>query len=329
MSLALFANTVRNAMMQLKETWEKKGYGSIIGSDFRQKNRMTYAMFADDTTLVARSKQALAKMLASIRDELAKIGLHMNADKCSVQCSGKVVPKNKKVMLSGQEYPLVSCNVGFKGLGTMVTMDGDISTEFHHRVRSGWAKFACLSEALMKKSSSETKRLQLFNMTRSKTVLWCAETWNLTVKQKRKLRSVQRCMLRRIAGPGRHPEEDYVSWIRRATRVAEDKARKAGVSCWVEQYLKSKWNWAGNIINMPDTRWAKRMTQWRDHAWWDEQPKGTIGCPIRSRPGRFNRWEDELASYANRAGWNSWTHEASSETVWQESEQDFLQHAWR
>ena len=171
--------------------------------------------------------------------------------------------------------------------------------------------------------------MQLFDATVSKTVLWCSETWNLTVRQKRKLRSTQRCMLRRMVGPARRPDEEYLSWVRRATRVAEDKARNAGVSCWVESYLKAKWRWGGKIICMPANRWAKRMTQWRDHTWWEQQSKGTVGCPIRSRPGRFSRWEDEFVSYAKHAGWDSWVVAASNPTTWQENEQHFIEHAWR
>ena len=84
---------------------------------------MTYAMFAD-TTLLAESRQALARMLANIREELANVGLSLNADKCSVQCLGKGAVTGQKIKLGGEEYPKTSSTSGFKVLGTMVTMDG-------------------------------------------------------------------------------------------------------------------------------------------------------------------------------------------------------------
>eukprot|EP00973_Karenia_brevis_P085325 11841722-Karenia_brevis.AAC.1 len=62
-------------------------------------------------------------------------------------------------------------------------------------------------------------------------MLWCAESWTLTVRQKRRLRTIQRHMLRTIAGPRRHADEDYLKWIRRASEQAEERARTAKVDC--------------------------------------------------------------------------------------------------
>ena len=65
-------------------------------------------------------------------------------------------------------------------------MDGAASAEFDSRSRSGWAKFSSLSKVLMKKDSPESNGLQLFDATVSRTILWCSETWKLTVGRKRK-----------------------------------------------------------------------------------------------------------------------------------------------
>ena len=201
-----------------------------------------------------------------------------------------------------------------------------LAAEFEAPLKAGWAKFSSLLPLLAKKDASEARRLRLFDSTVSKSVLWCAETWKLTVKQKRKLRSTQRHMLRRMVGPKRRPDEDYVSWIKRATKVAETKARKANVLCWVEAFLKAKWRWAGKIGIMPTDRWARRVTTWRDNAWWNTQSKGIVSCPIRSRPGRFVRWEDDLVAFAAEKNWESWFKAAADPEVWGAHEKEYVMH---
>ena len=329
LSPALFANTIREAMKPLKEEWERKGYGTIIGSNFLGKNRMTYAMFADDTTIVAKSKRTLGNMLASIRHALAKVGLQMNSGKCSVQCVGKVASPGESIILASDRYPLCGCNEGFKVLGTMITMNGNTNGEFEHRLRAGWAKFSSLSDVLMKRDTSYIKRLRLFQATVSKTVLWCAESWKLTVAQKRRLRSTQRTMLRRMVGPKRGPDEEYVSWIKRATHIAETKAKQANCQCWERSYLRAKWRWAGKVANMSTDRWARRTTEWRDNAWWKEQSRGTITCPTRSRPGRFSRWDDDSVSFAKEMRWESWVTAAQNTKSWAKWEGAYVDFAWR
>ena len=130
MSPALFANTLRIAMAALKEKWEKEGRGTIIGSNYAGKRRITYAMFADDTTLLAKSKQALKIMLRDLQAALREVGLNLNADKCKVQCSKTKVCRESMLMVDGIDFPIVCKKEGFKVLGTQCTMDGQFDLEF-------------------------------------------------------------------------------------------------------------------------------------------------------------------------------------------------------
>eukprot|EP00959_Pyramimonas_sp_CCMP1952_P103721 2169030-Pyramimonas_sp.AAC.1 len=127
-------------------------------------------MFAGDATPLATPRQALAIMLAEIQEEWANVGLNLYADACSVQCLGKGAVTGQKIKLVGEECPETSSAAGFKVLGANVTMDGTTLVEFEARPRAGWAKFASLSHLLAKRSTSQTKRLHLFNSTVPKTV---------------------------------------------------------------------------------------------------------------------------------------------------------------
>jgi len=54
-------------------------------------------MFADDTTLLAKSRHALREMLEDAIDELGKIGLNLNADNCKIQCTKQAKRQQKFV----------------------------------------------------------------------------------------------------------------------------------------------------------------------------------------------------------------------------------------
>ena len=151
------------------------------------------------------------------------------------------------------------------------------------------------------------------------TVLWCCESWTLTQVEKRSLRSEQNDMLRRIAGPRRGAEEDWLEWIKRSTTYARAAAQKAGVRLWVEAQLQKKWSWAGHVARMSDERIAKRATTWRDSVW-----QAIEGCMPQSercqRPQRTKwfRWEDELRRYPMRyCGGMPWQEIAQCRTTWQ------------
>eukprot|EP00959_Pyramimonas_sp_CCMP1952_P218198 4564115-Pyramimonas_sp.AAC.1 len=46
---------------------------------------------------------------------------------------------------------------------------------------------------------------------------------------------------------------------------------------------------------MPADSWSKRAMTWIDSAWWNTPSRGIVSCPIRLRPGRLVRWEDDRA----------------------------------
>ena len=106
--------------------------------------------------------------------------------------------------------------------------------------------------------------LKLFDTCVTQTVLWCCESWTLTQVEKQKLRTVQNDMLRRMVGPRRGAEEDWVDWIKRSTRAARKIAEDAGIRFWVEAQVQKKWSWVGHVSRMAADRFAKKAATWRD-----------------------------------------------------------------
>ena len=176
--------------------------------------------------------------------------------------------------------------------------------------------------ALQHRASGLKQRLRLFNAVVGRSLLWGAESWTLTVAEKKALQAVQRSMLRRFAAPRKRAEEEWLAWIRRATHIALANAETARVHCWVKEHLRMKWRWAGHLARMrkyrPDS-WALKATVWRGTAWQKEMTEDTElfrWRPLRPRPGRWGRWENNISSFYQSVG-RIWTEEAINKQHWQ------------
>ena len=207
--------------------------------------------------------------------------------------------------MDGNRIPIVDASAGFKILGTIFTLSGRTSAEFLARIAAGWGKLHQLWPLLGKRSSNLCKRLRIFDMSVSQTVLWCSESWLLTQNEKRILASTQNHMLRRIAGIARSPDEPWVHWLKRSTRQARMRAEEAGIRLWLPAHL------------MDPARLAHRATKWRDSEWQAEEQTFPTNLRIRRpRRNRWFRWKDELRRYASANGWQSWQAVANQREVW-------------
>jgi hypothetical protein len=315
MSPVLFNNVTRVIFRQLKEKWRRESRGTIICGDGSVKS--THCMFADDTTLFASSKLHLIAMILDVRNALAQHGLNLNLEKCLVQSTSDDT-RQGYLEVGGQHIPIVSAWEGFKVLGTQFTLLGRTSKELKCRISAAWAKFHTLWPILGKRDGNLHKRLRLFDSCVGQSVLWCTESWLLTKSEKRLLQSTQHNMLRRIAGPRRRPEEEWVEWVRRSTRAALQQARKSKVRLWVDAHLRSKWSWAGHVLRMSGERLARRAVTWRDSQWQafevSEMPASLrIRRPFRTR---WFRWEDELRRFAAQHHEIPWQQLAEDREGW-------------
>ena len=76
--------------------------------------------YADDTTLMAESKQELKSLLMKVKEESEKVGLKLNIQKTKVMVSGPIT----SLEIDGETVERVS---DFIFLGSRITADGDYS----------------------------------------------------------------------------------------------------------------------------------------------------------------------------------------------------------
>ena len=236
-------------------------------------------------------------MLADIQEAFGSAGLTLDVSKCKAQTNSHTARTPQYMDVNGMRYPIVHPKEGFRVLGTQFTLVGGVSTELDGRIAAAWGKFHQIWPLLRRRDTDLTKRLRLFDSNVARSVLWCCESWTLTVAEKRRLQSTERAMLRRFAAPRRAHDEDYLSWLSRSTHSAERARDSAGINSWNVAASLRKWSWAGHVARMHAHRWASRMTTWRDSVWWAEQDhrsSPSVIRPMRARVGHFTRWETEL-----------------------------------
>ena len=86
--------------------------------------------YADDTTLMAESKEKLKSLLMNVKEENEKGGLKLNIQKTKIMASGPITSWE----IDGETVETVS---DFIFLGSKLTADGDCSHEIKRRLLLG------------------------------------------------------------------------------------------------------------------------------------------------------------------------------------------------
>ena len=94
---------------------------------WRNINNLRYA---DDTTLMAESKEELKSLLMKVKEESEKVGLKLNIQKTKIMASGSINAWQK----DGETVETVS---DFILGGPKITADGDCSHEIKRRLLLG------------------------------------------------------------------------------------------------------------------------------------------------------------------------------------------------
>ena len=86
--------------------------------------------YADDTTLMAESKEELKSLLMKVKEESEKVGLKLNSQKTKIMASGPIT----SWQVDGETVETVA---DFIFGGSKITADGDCSHEIKRRLLLG------------------------------------------------------------------------------------------------------------------------------------------------------------------------------------------------
>ena len=107
---------------------------------------------ADDTTLMAESKEELKSLLMKVKEERQKFGLKLNIQKTKIMASGPVTSRQ----IDGRTMETVTdCILG----GSKITADGDCSHEIKRRLLLGRKAMTNLDSILKSRDITVSTKL--------------------------------------------------------------------------------------------------------------------------------------------------------------------------
>ena len=117
----------------------------------RYINKLKYA---DDTTLMAESKEELKSLLMKVIEESEKVGLKLNIQKTKIMVSGPVTSWK----IDGETMETVT---DFIFLGSKITADSDCNHEMKRHLIAPWKKLWGCKESDMTELNLEEKLWQI------------------------------------------------------------------------------------------------------------------------------------------------------------------------
>ena len=222
-----------------------------------------------------------------------------------------------------------------KYLGRKVCHEDPHQREFDNRIAKAWGAFSRHKKELTDKRHRLRDRLKLFDAIITPTVLYGCESWALRVDQQKRLRTLQRKMLRMVLNAKRptissssssttdedkeegeeNEAKELEPWqvfLKRTARWTEDQLDKANLQQWTAQWRKRKWTWAAKLLERGNRKWSSIATMW--------QPllHGSGPCGRRqARPKR--RWEQDFLEYLQATcpnGAKHWQELAADRKWW-------------
>ena len=121
--------------------WNTRLDETQIGIKIARRN-INNLRYADDTTLMAESKEELTNLLMKVKEESEKVGLKLNIQKTKILASGPITPWQ----IDGKRTETVR---DFIFSGSKITADGECSHEIK-RCLLLWRKIMANLDSILK-----------------------------------------------------------------------------------------------------------------------------------------------------------------------------------
>ena len=127
--------------------------------------------YADDTTLMAESKEELRSLLMKVKEESEKVGLKLNIQNTKIMASGPI----PSWQIDGETVETVA---DFNFLGSKITVDGDYSHEIKRHLLPG-RKVKTNLESILKSRHYFDKKIHLVKVMVFPVVMYRCENWTI------------------------------------------------------------------------------------------------------------------------------------------------------
>ncbi|XP_042883267.1 uncharacterized protein LOC122260182 [Penaeus japonicus] len=192
--------------------------------------------YADDTVLIAESRDNLQELLDKVIEESKKKGLTINCKKteCMVVSKKTVKPQ---CMLHVGTYKIQQVEK-FNYLGSLITDDGKCDREIKKRIGMAKDAFQKLGKILKDRKMPTDTKLRVLDCYVNSILTYGCECWTISTQMERRLEAVEMWFLRRIF---------RISWVDHVSNEAV--LRKAGVERMVMKNIqKRQLEFVGHIM---------------------------------------------------------------------------------
>ena len=273
----LYAERITRSIQQLE--------GFSVGG--RNINSIRYA---DDTTIIASSEDALQHIITEVDKRSREIGLEINEDKTKTMTVHRSLqPVKNEIMVNGKKLDQVE---KFKLLGHTITSDGRCEQELKTRIAMAKSNFNCFKKILTCRKISLTLRLRLTKAYVWSTLLYCCEVWTITSVMEKKIAAFEMWCYRRIL---------RISWKEKKTN--DEVLQMLGMTrCLLKIIMTRQLRYFGHIVrhnsmqhDILDGRIPGRRARGRQRLKWSDNFRRVTG---------FN--QEQLRREAqDREGWRS------------------------
>ena len=165
---------------------EKTQAGIKIGG--RNINNLRYA---DDTTLMAESKEELKSLLMKVKEDSEKVGLKLNIQKTKIMASGPITSWE----IDGETVETMSDLIF---LSSKITADGDCSPEIKRRLLLGRKVMTNLDSILKSRDITLPTKVRLIKAMFFPVVMYGCECWTVKKAEHRRIDAFELWCWRRL-----------------------------------------------------------------------------------------------------------------------------------
>ena len=144
--------------------------------------------YADDTTLMAESKEELKSLLMKVKDESEKLGLKLNIQKTKIMASGPITSWE----IDGETV------TDFIFLGSKITADGDCSHEIKRRLLLGRKVMTNLYGILKSRDITLPTKVCLVKAMVFPAVMYGCESWTIKKAERQRIDAFELWCWRRL-----------------------------------------------------------------------------------------------------------------------------------
>ena len=151
--------------------------------------------YADDTTLIAESKEELKSLLMNVKEESEKVGLKLNIQKTKIMASGPIT----SWQIDGETMETVT---DFIFLGSKITADGDCSHEIKRCLLLGRKAMTNLDSVIKSRDITLLTKVRLVKVMVFPEVCYGYENWTIKKAECRRTDASElRCWRRLLRVP--------------------------------------------------------------------------------------------------------------------------------